>query len=190
MGILDKVLPGVGVVTSLASVIANGIASRKKNQQAQNALQEQQKRTKAWYENEKASEYSERNDVKAILKKQKELLDDRYNNAKGTAAVMGSGLESVALEKNAATSAISDTATEIAGRSAAYQQGIDAQKIAADQAAVQQEAGILTQQGQAITDAASTGVAAGLNAIASMANSEGDNKPQDKTQNRPNQILS
>lgn len=173
----------IGGATALASAITGAIGSAAQNKKARNLLDTQRAENKAWYDMKKAEQYTQRSDFQAILKKQKELLDEQYANARGVNAVAGGTDESVALQKKVANQSLSDTMTNVAGQASAYKDNLDAQYRQTDQALANQQAATYANQANNIAQAAGQGITAGLNLIASdaLAGKKPNGDPETKT---------
>jgi DNA repair photolyase len=77
----------IGAGLSIASAIAGGISSAKKNREAR-ALQEQERRrNREWYDAEMAKDYTMRADYQNVLRRQREMYNERLNNLAASQAV-------------------------------------------------------------------------------------------------------
>ena len=155
----------IGAGTALASAIGGAIGSANQNRQSRNLIENLRRENEEWYNMQKNQQYTQRLDFQAVMKKQKELLDEQYKNALGRKENMGGTEESVALEKKAANQTLSDTTTNAVGQAQAYQDSVDAQHRQTENALVQQEAGQHANSARSMAAAASQGVSAGLNMI-------------------------
>ena len=79
----------IGGVASLGAAIYGGIKSGQYNRKAEQLIQNQRDDNKRWYDIKMAQDYTQRSDVQAAIKRQRELLDEQYKRAKATNAVMG-----------------------------------------------------------------------------------------------------
>lgn len=159
MGIVSSVLSGVG---ALGSAIYGTIASAKANNRARKLIQQQRDDNRAWYNIKSSQDYTQRADVQAAIKKQREMLDEQYKRAKATGAVAGATDESIALQKKAANDALSQTMTDVAAGAAAYKDNIEQQYRSQDAALNQQQIQSYQQQAAQTAQAASQAVNAGL----------------------------
>lgn len=159
---MDPITLGTGAAASLASSIIGAVASSRANRKANDLIQTQRDENKRWYNTATNKDYTQRADVQAIFKRQKELLDEQYNRARKTAVVSGSTDESVALQKEAANKTLSDTATNIAAQSASYKDAVEQQYRAQDAALNQQQVAIEQNNANNIAKAAGLGIQAGL----------------------------
>lgn len=107
----------IGAGLSIASAIAGGISSAKKNREAR-ALQEQERRrNREWYDAEMAKDYTMRADYQNVLRRQREMYNERLNNLAASQAVTGASDASVAAEKEAINKAVADTTSNMAAMS-------------------------------------------------------------------------
>ena len=139
----------IGAGLSIASAIAGGISSAKKNREAR-ALQEQERRrNREWYDAEMAKDYTMRADYQNVLRRQREMYNERLNNLAASQAVTGASDASVAADMAAMSEQAKDRATD---------RYLDTES----QLRQQQIAG-LQQEGANISQAASAGIQAGAN---------------------------
>ena len=108
-----------------------------------------------------------RSDTQAVLKKQKELLDEYYKRAASSAAVTGATDEAAAMAKSAANKSLENTMTNIAGNSSAYKDSVEQQYQAKDDALNQQQAASYMQQSGQVAQAAGQAAQAGLSMVGS-----------------------
>lgn len=165
MAVLSAIAAGVGALGSLGSAIYGSIKSSKYNNQANALLNGIKESNKEWYNTRMSEDYTQRADVQATINKQRELLQQQYNNARRTNAVAGGTDESLALQKAGANASLANTASEIAAGSAAYKQGVEQQYRSADAALAQQQAQVAQQQADRTAQAAGQATNAGLNLI-------------------------
>ena len=92
----------VGAASSLASGIAGGIKARKAARKANAVLDKQAKENEDWFNRRYNEDYTQSAEAQAALTKARELADEQYRKASGTAAVVGATDESVAQAKKAA----------------------------------------------------------------------------------------
>lgn len=159
------VLSTLSSIAALGSAIYGGIKSAAANNKAQALIQQQRNDNKAWYEIQKSSDYTQRADVQAAIKRQRELLDEQYKRAKATQVVAGGTDESAALQKQAANKALSETMTDVAAQATAHKDNVEQQYRAQDAALNQQQAQSLQQQAAQTAQAASQAVNAGVNMV-------------------------
>lgn len=153
---------GVGITAALGGAIYGAVKSGKLNKQADAIWTRMKDENKRWYDVKMNADYTQRADVQAAIKKQRELLDEQYKRARATNAVMGGTDESLALQKQAANQALSQTTTDIAARGADYKDNVERQYRAQDYALNQQELQNKQQRAAAVAQAASQVVNAGL----------------------------
>ena len=152
-----------GTAIALGSAIYGGIKSGKYNRKAEQLIQNQRDENKRWYDIKMAQDYTQRSDVQAAIKRQRELLDEQYKRAKATNAVMGGTDEALALQKQAANKALAQTATDIASQASEYKEGVENQYRHQDAALNQQQAQNYQQMAAASAQAASQSVNDALN---------------------------
>ena len=162
----------LGGATSLASSVIGAIKSKEANQKANDLITQRQKSNKKWYEDAMGADYLNRPDTQAILKKQRELLDEHYNRARATNVVSGGTDEALAMQKASADKTLAETMSNIAGQSAAYKDAVERQYQAQDNALNQQQVAVAQNQSAQIAQAASQGVSAGLNLMGTAMKSD------------------
>lgn len=162
MGIASSI---IGAAAALGSAIYGSAASAQANNKARRLIQQQRDDNREWYNIKNAQDYTQRSDVQAAIKRQRELLNEQYNKARTTNAVAGGTDESLALQKQAANQAMAQTMTDVASGAAAYKDGIEQQYRAQDAALNQQQAQSYQQQAQATAQAASQAVNAGIGLV-------------------------
>lgn len=155
----------VGGVTALGGAIWGSAKSSKLNNKARRLIQQQRDDNEAWYNVKQAEDYTQRADVQAAIKRQRELLDEQYSRSRAANTVAGGTDESLALQKEAANRSLSQTATDIASQANAAKDAAEQQYRAQDAALNQQQAQSYQQQAQQTAQAASQVVNAGLNMV-------------------------
>ena len=154
---------GVGGTLALGSAIYGAIASSKANKKAQELIQKQRDDNQAWYNTKMAQDYTQRSDVQAAMKKQRELLEEQYSRARRTNVVAGGTDEGLALQQQAANASLSQTMTDIAANAANYKDNVESQYRSQDAALNQQQVQNYQQQAAQAAQAASQAVNAGVN---------------------------
>lgn len=154
-----------GLLASTAAAIYGGIKSGKLNRQAEKILQQQKTDNQNWYNIKKASDYTQRADVQAAIKRQRELLNEQYDRARATNLVSGGTDEALAMQKQAANQSLADTATDIAARAADYNDAVESQYMGRKASLEDQERLNLQQRAQQVAQAASQTVNAGLQMV-------------------------
>lgn len=171
---LTAAMAAIGGVAALGSAIYGGIKSSKANNKARDLIQQQRRDNRDWYNLRMSQDYTQRADVQAAIKRQRELLNEQYQRAKATNVVAGGTDEALALQQQAANKSVSDTMTDIAAQAANYKDNVEQQYRAQDAALNQQQVQNYQQQAAQTAQAASQGVNAGLglmgNAIGSNLN--------------------
>lgn len=166
MGKIGGIVQGAtGAVTALGAAIYGGIKSGKYNRKADELIQQQRDNNREWYNIASSRDYTQRSDVQAAIKKQRELLNEQYERAKASSVVAGGTDEALALQKAAANQSLAQTATDIAARASDYQDNIEQQFRQQDAALNQQQAADYRQIAANTAQAASQTVNAGLNMV-------------------------
>lgn len=171
-------MAAIGGVAALGSAIYGGIKSAKANNKARDLIQQQRRDNRDWYTLRMSQDYTQRADVQAAIKRQRELLNEQYQRARATNVVAGGTDEALALQQQAANKAVSDTMTDVAAQAANYKDNVEQQYRAQDAALNQQQAQSYQQQAAQTAQAASQGVNAG---IGLMGNAIGSNLKVKKT---------
>ena len=156
---------GLGTTAALGAAIYGGIKSGKYNRKAEELIQQQRDDNKRWFEVKNAEDYTQRSDVQAAIKRQRELLDEQYKKAKASQVVAGGTDEALALQKQAANKSLAQTTTDIASNAAAYKEGIEDQYRQQDAALNQQQVQQYQQIAAATAQAASQTVNKGLGLV-------------------------
>ena len=158
-------MAAIGGVAALGSAIYGGIKSANANNKARDLIQQQRRDNRDWYNLRMSQDYTQRADVQAAIKRQRELLKEQYQRAKATNVVAGGTDEALALQQQAANKSVSDTMTDIAAQAANYKDNVERQYRAQDAALNQQEVQNYQQQAAQTAQAASQGVNAGLGVL-------------------------
>ena len=152
----------IGGVAALGSAIYGGIKSGQYNRKAEQLIQQQRDDNKRWYDIKMAQDYTQRSDVQAAIKRQRELLNEQYDRARKTNLVAGGTDEALALQKQAANRSLAQTATDIASQASEYKEGVENQYRSQDAALNQQQAQNYQQMAAATAQAASQAVNNGI----------------------------
>lgn len=156
----------IGGVASLGAAIYGGIKSGQYNRKAEQLIQNQRDDNRRWYDVKMAQDYTQRSDVQAAIKRQRELLNEQYDRARKTNLVSGGTDEALALQKQAANRSLAQTATDIASQASEYKEGVENQYRSQDAALNQQQAQNYQQMAAATAQAASQAVNKGLDMAA------------------------
>lgn len=166
MGLIGSAIQaGVGGVAALGSAIYGAITSSKANKEARKLIQQQRDDNKAWYNIKMAQDYTQRADVQAAIKKQREFLNEQYDRARRTNVVAGGTDEALALQQQAANNSLSQTMTDVAANAANYKDNVENQYRAQDATLNQQQVQTYQQQAAQASQAASQAVNAGINVM-------------------------
>lgn len=153
----------IGAATALGSAIYGAIKSRQAEKKSNQLIDTLKSDNQKWYDTQTTQDYTKRSDTQAILKKQKELLEEQYKTARATNAVAGGTDEALAMQKAQANDTLADTMTNIASQASALKDAVEQQYINQKNALTQQQAGVYSGQAQTVAQAAGQGVSAGLN---------------------------
>lgn len=155
-------MAAIGGVAALGSAIYGGIKSANANNKARDLIANQRKDNRDWYNLRMSQDYTQRADVQAAIKRQRELLNEQYERARATNVVAGGTDEALALQQQAANQSLSQTMTDIAAQAGSYKDNVEQQYRQQDAALNQQEVQSYQQQAQQAAQAGSQGVNAGL----------------------------
>lgn len=153
----------IGAAGALASAVIGAVSSSNANKRAQTLIDTQQKEDKRWYEQKKNADYMNRSEVQAVLKKQRETLDEYYKRSRATNVITGGTDEAAAMAQEAANKTIADTSANIAAQATAYKDSLDKQSRESEKQYAQIKVGSEQAKANQIAQAASAGVGAGLN---------------------------
>lgn len=142
-----------------------GIKARKAARKANAVLDKQAKENEDWFNRRYNEDYTQSAEAQAALTKARELADEQYRKASGTAAVVGATDESVAQAKKAAGEVISDTASGIATNATARKDAVESQYLNTKNNISNQRLSIYNQQAANATQAANQGMQAGMNLV-------------------------
>lgn len=151
-----------GGVTAAGGAIGGAIGSAKANKKSQNIINTQRNKNAKWYSKQMNSDYLSRSDSQAILKKQKELLDEYSKRASATSVVSGGTDEASAMAKASANKSIENTMTNLAGQASAYKDQVEARYQQTDNSYAAQQAQIEQNKANQIAQAGGQAVNAGL----------------------------
>lgn len=162
VGLISGIIGGVG---ALASTIAGGITSAKRNREADDLMAQQRADNKAWWESRRMEDYTQRSDAQAVIRKQRALYDEQLKRARMAQVVSGGTDESLAMAQQAAAQGVADTMSDIAAQAAQSKDAAEAQYRAMDNSLVEQA--IANKRGQAsgIASAAGQAASAGMNML-------------------------
>lgn len=168
----------IGAAAQVGSSIYGAIKSSQANRRAEDLIQMQRDANRKWYDQKMSEDYMQRADVQNVLRKQRELLDEQYQRARGINIVAGGTDASLALQQQAANKTMADTMADIAAGAEAYKEGIENQYRAQDAALNQQQIGVEQTKAQSIAQAAGqvgsavSGLVSGLDKSSSSAASD------------------
>lgn len=154
---------GLSAAATLGTTIYGAIKSKEYNDASRKLIQDQRDENKRWYETKMSQDYTMRTDAQNVLKRQRELLDERYKQAAATNVVAGGTDEQLAMQKQAANEAMAQTMGDIAADASKYKDNVEQAYRSADAALNQQQAQGLAAQGAGVAQAAGQATSAGLN---------------------------
>lgn len=160
----------VGGVAQLGGAIYGAVASAQNNEKARALIQEQRDDNRNWRNTEMAKDYTMRSDAQAVMNRQRELLDEKYKQARATNAVAGGTDESLALQKEAANNAMAQTMGDIAANASNYKDSVDRQFRQQDAQLNQQQVQNYEKQGEQAAQAAAQVVNSGSSLMGSGVN--------------------
>lgn len=117
----------IGAGASLAGNVLGGIMGSKSAKRYRKMLAEQKKKNEEWYNRRYNEVGTERADAQAALTRMREVMAERRKASSGAQAVMGSGAERVAVEKDAQNKALANTISAINAQQEARKDAIEAQ---------------------------------------------------------------
>ena len=116
----------LGAVGGLASGIFGGIKSAKAAREQQRLINEQESKNNAWYNRNYYQNYMESAEAQAAMKRVENTLKKQNQEARATAAVMGSTPEAAAAQQQANNEILDNTATGLAAQATQRKTQVDA----------------------------------------------------------------
>lgn len=110
----------------LASGIFGGIKSAKAAREQQRLINEQESKNNAWYNRNYYQNYMESAEAQAAMKRVENTLKKQNQEARATAAVMGSTPEAAVAQQQANNEILDDTATGLAAQATQRKTQVDA----------------------------------------------------------------
>lgn len=110
----------------LASGIFGGIKSAKAAREQQRLINEQESRNNAWYNRNYYQNYMESAEAQAAMKRVENTLKKQNQEARATAAVMGSTPEAAVAQQQANNEILDNTATGLAAQATQRKMQVDA----------------------------------------------------------------
>ena len=165
----------IGALGALGSAAFGAIKSSDAAEAAAKERAAQQRKLDDWYNRKSNEDVMQLADVQAALNNAREMSREQIQAAQGRAAVMGGGHQEVAAAQESANKMIGDVSRSIAATGTA-------RKDAAEEAYMQQNKQLsdariadANQRNANIANAASSGIAAGLQMVGADAQSHLDN---------------
>lgn len=116
----------LGAVGGLASGIFGGIKSAKAAREQQRLINEQESRNNAWYNRNYYQNYMESAEAQAAMKRVENTLKKQNQEARATAAVMGSTPEAAVAQQQVNNEILDNTATGLAAQATQRKMQVDA----------------------------------------------------------------
>lgn len=116
----------LGAVGGLASGIFGGIKSAKAAREQQRLINEQESKNNAWYNRNYYQNYMESAEAQAAMKRVENTLKKHNQEARATAAVMGSTPEAAVAQQQANNEILDNTATGLAAQATQRKMQVDA----------------------------------------------------------------
>lgn len=162
-----------GAALKIGGAIAGGRAAKRAAKRARNIVNAQMQENQNWFDRRYNEDATQRADAQRLLTMTQDSIRNRNKQAAATAAVMGGTNESVAAEKEAASSALTDTMSQIAASAADRKDAIEGQFRQRNADLNNQLIDIENQRAQNITKAMA-GVQDAGNTVAGMGDSIND----------------
>lgn len=163
--IASGVTAGLGGLFTLGSTIAGLAASKKENDKSENRLNEYEGNKEAWFNQKLNQDYMTRSDVQNVLRKDREMYEERMRKARAMNVVSGGTDESLALQQEAAMKTHGNTIADIASNAAAYNDSIEQQQQQFKDTMLNARQEISANRVNAITQAASQAAGFGSSAM-------------------------
>lgn len=116
----------LGAVGGLASGIFGGIKSAAAARVQQRLINEQESKNNAWYNRNYYQNYMESSEAQAAMKRVENTLKKQNQEARATAAVMGSTPEAAVAQQQANNEILDNTATGLAAQATQRKTQVDA----------------------------------------------------------------
>lgn len=116
----------LGAVGGLASGIFGGIKSAKAAREQQRLINEQESKNNAWYNRNYYQNYMESAEAQAAMKRVENTLKKQNQEARATAAVMGSTPEAAVAQQQANNEILDNNATGLAAQATQRKMQVDA----------------------------------------------------------------
>lgn len=164
----------IGAGLGAAGSVFGGISASKAARKQARMLADEKKKNEAWYNRRYNEDSTQRADAQSALNRMREVMQERSQRSAGTAAVMGTGEEAVAAEKEAQNNALAITTANIAAQGEARKDAVESQYLQRDQDLSNQQQQVQAQKTAAISQAiggiasAAGGMASNLDLISSM----------------------
>ena len=144
-----------GAALKIGGAIAGSRAARRAAKRARNMVNAQIGENQNWFDRRYNEDATQRADAQRLLTMTQDSIRNRNKQAAATAAVMGGTNESVAAEKAAASSALTDTMSQIAASAADRKDRIEGQFRQRNAGLNQQMIDIENQRANSVAAAAS-----------------------------------
>lgn len=153
------------IIGAVGSVAASLIAAHNQRKQAENAEKEraaQQAQLDEWYNRRKNEDVMQLSDVQAALNNARDLSRENIEAARGRAAVMGGGQQELAAAQESSNKMIGDVSRSVAATGTARKDAAEETYLEGSQNLSNARIAEANQRNASIANAASQGIAAGL----------------------------
>lgn len=152
----------IGGAMGLANMIGGGIKSAKENRRQRKLIEEEKAAAENAYKRDYYGNYLDRSEVRSLLKRAREVSKDRMNNARATAAVMGSTPEVAVAQQQAEANAYGNVVSGLGANADTYKDMAQRRYDDARRSILNQELGYARERGANYSNM----IANGANAIA------------------------
>ena len=165
----------IGALGSVAASLIGAHNSRKQAEKADAERIEQQRKLDDWYARRSNEDVMGLSSVQAALGAARDMSREQIEAARGRAAVMGGGQQEVAAAQESANRMIGDVSRDIAATGTARRDAAEEAYMGGDTALSNARIAEANQRNANIANAASSGIAAGLQMVGQDAQSWLDN---------------
>lgn len=143
----------IGAAAGLASSLIGGASSASAARKAARQAAAERAREDAWYRRRYNEDYADTAAGQTLIRKARELADERWKRAEGARAVAGGTDASVAQAKDSANRMIGETLSNIGAADTSRKAAVDAAHRSADARLTARDVAIENQRAQNITTA-------------------------------------
>jgi hypothetical protein len=109
MGLESLIAPGVGTAIGLAGSIYGGVKAGRERKKMDRYLSGLETENASFFNKNYYQDYTERDDIQALIANMRETMKERSNIAQSTAAITGATPEAVLAEKDSQNKAMTET---------------------------------------------------------------------------------